>query len=106
MKKAFEFLTNGVEMSFIALIVLGFVISVFVNHALISYGIALITGLLSGKILYHKAKDVLFPHVLLIGGFALGYIIGHKEGSTIVIIALFLVGNAASYFAHKKLGLD
>jgi hypothetical protein len=106
MRKALEFLTNWVELSFILLLILGFVISVFVNDVLLSYALVLMAGLGSGKIIYHKAKDFLFPHILLITGFILGFIIGHKEGSTIALILIFLAGNAISYYAHKKLGLD
>jgi hypothetical protein len=103
MKKAFEFLTNWVEVSFIILLVLGFGISLLINDVYISYGIVLLSGLVSGKIIYHKKKDYLFPYIILIAGFILGYIIGHRQGSAMAIILIFGAGNILCYYAHKKL---
>jgi hypothetical protein len=92
--------------SFIILLVLGFVLSVLITSVYLSYGLAFLAGLCSGKVIYHKKKDNLVPHILLITGFILGYIIGHKAGSTALIIGLFVAGNFASYYAHKHLGLN
>ncbi|MFH1181881.1 MAG: hypothetical protein V1702_02895 [Candidatus Woesearchaeota archaeon] len=105
MKKAFEFLTNWVEVSFIILLLIGFLMSLFINNVFLSYGTVLLAGLASGKILYHKKKDNFFPHILLMTGFILGYIIGNKEGSPVLILLLFIAGIMGSYYAHKKFGV-
>jgi uncharacterized membrane protein len=102
MKKAFEFLTNWVEISFIFLLLFGFFLSAMINNIYLSYGIALLAGLVAGKVIYHKKKDYLFPHVLLITGFILGYLIGNKVGSAIAIIIIFSIGNLISYYLHEK----
>jgi 4-hydroxybenzoate polyprenyltransferase len=105
MKKAFEFLTNWVEVFFIILLLIGFLVSLFINNLYLSYGVVLLTGLASGKILYHKKKDNFFPHLLLMSGFILGYIIGNKEGTPVLILLLFIAGIMGCYHAHKRFGV-
>ncbi|MBN2454607.1 hypothetical protein JXB11_03610 [Candidatus Woesearchaeota archaeon] len=102
MKKAFEFLTNWVEISFILLLLFGFFISAAINSTPLSYVVVFLAGLLSGKVIYHKKKDYLFPHIILITGFILGYLIGNKVGNAILIFIIFLAGNISSYYAHEK----
>jgi 4-hydroxybenzoate polyprenyltransferase len=105
MKKAFEFLTNWVEVFFVILLFIGFLISLFINNVFLSYGIVLLAGLASGKVLYHKKKDNFVPHLLLMSGFILGYIIGNKEGSPLLILLLFVAGIIGCYYAHKQFGV-
>ena len=98
----FERWTEGF---FIALIIIGFVLSVFIKSAFISYLIVFVAGLLAGRsIAVLIRKKNIFPYVLIILGFLIGYLIGSIaiNISRVLIIIIFLIGSVLSYYICKK----
>src|SRR3989338_4140407 len=86
-----------------ALLLVGFFIALVVRSAGMHYIVILIAGLLCGRILYDKHRvQPIFPFVLIVTGFLLGYMLGAIAANKLVVMILFLIGLTISYQAHKK----
>lgn len=101
-KKGFEILTAWVEIFFIVFIVLGALLGFLIRNAALSYTILFLFGLVTGTVLYNKRSVSLFPYILLVSGFAIGYIVGNRVADIFVLLALFITGNITSYQIFDK----
>lgn len=101
-KKGFEVLTAWVEIFFIVFIVLGALLGFLIRNAAMSYTILFLFGLVTGTVIYSKRNVSLFPYILLVSGFAIGYIVGNRVADIFALLALFVVGNVASYHILNK----
>ncbi|HLC70876.1 MAG TPA: hypothetical protein VJI32_02655 [Candidatus Nanoarchaeia archaeon] len=82
-------------------LVLGFIISVLLQSALISYISIAVAGFLAGRIYYIKRyKEPILPFVLIILGFLVGYLIGSIWINRIVVLLLFAIMFWGSYYVH------
>lgn len=100
-KKA-DFFTYWVEGFFVILLITGFIIASLVKSANLSYVIAVLSGLLFGKLVYHKKKDAFAHYALLTIGFIIGYVVGNAVGSRMLTLVFFMAGVVASFYAHEK----
>ncbi len=83
--------------------VAGFMLSVLLQHALLSYITIIISGLVAGRVFYIKhITEPILPFVLIIAGFLLGYLAGGFWASRALLVLLFVAALAVSYFLHKK----
>ena len=96
------FFKNWAEFFFFVLMVIGFIISMIAPSAVISYIVIFLSGMIGGRLLYHRRKKLTFPYYLIIIGFLIGYVIGTYYGSRKVVIILFILGVLFSYHLHKK----
>ncbi len=101
-KRGFDFFTFWVEGFFVILFILGIVIASMIQSAVLSYIIAFLSGLLFGKLIYHKKKDAFAHYALLTIGFVIGYTIGNGVGSRMLTLLLFFMGVFVSFYAHEK----
>ena len=86
-----------------ALLLIGFFIALIIRSTFMHYLVILIAGLLCGRILYDKHRvQPIFPFVLIVTGFFLGYMLGALHASKLAIMVLFLIGLTISYQAHKR----
>ena len=91
------------ETFFIILLLLGFVVSLSIQSAILNYVVIFCAGLMTGRTIFKKkGKQPLFPFFLIIIGFLLGYTLGSFAFSKKIIIFLFIVGSIISYYIHKK----
>jgi len=91
------------EAGTLAFMVLGFVLSILLKVPLLSYLSVIIAGFLAGRVYFIKRyTEPIFPIVLIICGFLLGYLLGGIWASRLWILILFLASWWASYYLHLK----
>lgn len=84
-------------------LVLGFIVSVLFQSALISYLSLAVAGFLAGRIYFIKRyKEPLLPLVLVILGFLVGYLIGSIWVNRVIVFLLFAATFWGSYQLHAK----
>ncbi|MBW3022816.1 hypothetical protein KY308_01820 [Candidatus Woesearchaeota archaeon] len=93
---------SWVEASFIALLVVGIVLSMFARNEVFSYIIISLCGVLFGRLIYEQRKNPKWGFYLIIAGFLLGYVIGNYYANTLVLVILFVVFIIISYIIHLK----
>jgi hypothetical protein len=98
-KKGLEFLANWALIIFIAMLVLSFFLSYVVAVAMVNYGIVFFMGIILGYVIHSNKYGNRFPYYCVAFGIALGYTLGLREGSRIVLLVVFL----ASIILTKKL---
>ncbi len=82
---------------------LGFVFAVLLRNDFLSYSSIFLSGSLAGRIYYIKRyKEPIFPFILIIIGFLLGYIIGSVWVSRVAVFLFFVLGFGLSYYLHLK----
>ena len=99
------FWTSWAEIFFLFLIVIGFLISITIRNALLSYVVIFCVGLMGGRLVAKKIKkQPVFPYFLIILGFLVGFLIGTFtiKVSRILLILLFVIGGITSYIIHRK----
>ncbi len=99
----FKLEEQWVEALAVLLAVVGFILSVLLRNALLSYLTIIAAGLVAGRGFFVKryAEPVL-PFVLLIAGFLVGYLAGGIWVSRLLLLFLFLAAFIVSYYLHKK----
>ena len=97
-----EFHKNWMEFFFIALVVIGVLAALLSPSAAISYAIAFLAGMFAGRLFYEERNRIRFPYIIIMAGFAVGYLIGVYYGSRTIVIVLFVIGAALSYKLYEK----
>lgn len=82
---------------------LGFLLALLLRSALFSYLTIILAGLLAGRVYYiKKLTEPIFPFVLIIVGFLLGYLLGSFWTSRGWSLFLFGCSFGLSYYLHLK----
>jgi hypothetical protein len=98
-----ELETKWPETIALLLLVVGFIIAVVLQSPSLSYLAIILSGGLAGRIYYEKNSKVkLYPLILIILGFLVGYFIGTFWVSRILILVLFGISFGVSYYLHLK----
>lgn len=97
-----DFYKNYYESLFFALVVIGIVVALLAQSAVISYAVIFLSGIFAGRLLYSRKSKTQFPYLMVIVGFAIGYLIGVYYGSRWIAIALFAVGAIVGYKLFDK----
>ena len=87
--------------SVVALVV-AFLVAVFSGSAFVSYTLVFLAGLTFGRVWYRRRRKEQVPLFLIIAGFLLGFLLGTLYGDVRVIVVLFLIGIALSYWLHQQ----
>ena len=81
----------------------GFIISVLLQSAVLSYLSVLLAGFMGGRIYYiKKLHEPILPFILIIIGFLLGYLLGNFWSSRLWTLIFFGLGFGISHYLHKK----
>tara|TARA_B100000315_G_C14398572_1_gene505383 strand:- start:121 stop:453 length:333 start_codon:yes stop_codon:yes gene_type:complete len=98
------FFKSWAEFFFFVLMVLGLIIALWATtmSAVISYIVVFLSGMIGGRLLYHRKKRLTIPYYIILIGFILGYVIGTYYGSRKVVVVLFVLGILLSYHLHNK----
>jgi len=84
-------------------LVIGFLVAIILQSAFFSYLAVLLGGFLAARLYYMKRfKEPIFPFIMIIIGFLVGYLIGGIWVSRFWIIIFFALGFAVSYYLHVK----
>ncbi len=82
-------------------LVLGFILSVLLQSAWMSYLSILVSGFLAGRIYFIKRyKAPLLPVILIILGFLIGYLIGSIWVNRVLVLLFFAGAFWGSYYLH------
>ncbi len=98
----FQYYKNWMEFWFLVLMIIGGFIALLAPSAVISYVIAFMTGLAAGRLIYERKEKIKFPYLMVIAGFAIGYLIGVYYGNRKLVIFLFVIGAIIAYKLYSK----
>ena len=90
------------EYFFLAVMVLGLFFALVAPSAVISYSVALIAGIFGGRLIYERRNNVQVPYIVIMAGFAIGYVIGAYYGSRWIVVVLFIAGTILGYKVYDK----
>lgn len=99
-RRAFQVLSSWVELSCIALVVLGFALGFVIRNLIVSYSTLFLFGLVAG-VLYYKNRDrgSLF---IVLACFLAGYLIGNRVADVYILAGLFVAGIFMAYQALSR----
>lgn len=101
-KRADWFMDNWAEFFAFVLLVIGFIIASSAGSAVILYIVSLLFGGAFGRWWYRFKKKLKVPIVVIIIGALVGLTLGSFYGDRRVVVVLFIVGFAISYYLHDK----
>ena len=91
------------EVSALSFLVIGFVISLLLQSPVLVYLSVIFAGGLAGRVYYlQRYREPLFPFILIILGFLVGYLIGNIWTSRFWTLFFFLSSLGISYYLHVK----
>ena len=94
---------NWAETFFIALVLIGFFIALLLDSAALSYLVIVMAGVIAGRFFFRRrVAQPIFPFVLIIIGFLIGFMIGAIRANKFAIIILFVGATIASYYLHQQ----
>ena len=92
-----------VEVFSVALLVLGFILSILLRSQTLTLVSVILAGFLAGRVYYcKKSKEPILPFILMIVGFLVGYLLGGFWASPFWTLLLFAIGFIGSYYLHLK----
>jgi hypothetical protein len=92
-----------VERFALLFIVLGFLMSILLRNSVFILVTVTIAGFICGRIFYLKRfKEHIFPFIIIISFFLIGYVAGSFSANRILVIILFILGFGISYYLHLK----
>lgn len=93
---------NLVEITMLLVIAAGFIFAITSRSVLATYSLAVLLGIVFGKIWYKFRRKPRIPFLIIVAGFAVGYGIGTIYGSRIFSVMLFVLAMIASYMIHER----
>ena len=82
--------------------VIGLLFALIVPSAAISYMFIFFSGIFAGRVIYERKNKIVFPFLVIIGGFLIGYLAGMRYGDWIVVVAIFVMGVIIGYHLFNK----
>jgi len=101
-KRAVSIFGDWAELLGLLFLIIGFIIAIRSTSAFLSYVIILVIGCMVGRFWYKIKDQFRFPWLIVIFGLLVGYLLGDRYGSNLVIIILFLLGAIVSYYVHEN----
>ncbi len=101
-KKADWFMDNWAEFFAFILLIVGFVIGLSAGSAVILYLTSILFGGAFGRWWYRFRKKLKVPAAIITIGALLGLTLGSFYGDRRIVILLFVIGFAASYYLHER----
>lgn len=84
------------------LLIIGFFLATLAGSAVISYTVITLSGLMGGRIWYRIKENLKTPWVIILFGFLVGFVLGSFYGDKKIIVLLYVVGIAVSYWLHLE----
>jgi hypothetical protein len=87
----------------ILFLAIGFIIAILLRSAFFTYLAVIICGALAARLYYlRRYSEPVFPFILMIVGFLVGYFLGTFWASRFWILVFFLISFGVSYYLHLK----
>lgn len=84
-------------------LLLAFAFAISIQNLWMNYTIILLAGLMAGRVIFNKrGHQPLFPFILIIIIFLVGYLLGSIRFNRIPIFLIFVVATWGSYRLHKE----
>lgn len=99
-KRGVWFSESWAEFFFFCLLIFGFLFSLSLQSAMVSYVMIILFGMMCGRFLAHRKKR--FPFYLIVFGFLVGFLLGARFASWKTLVIFFVLGSIASFFAHER----
>ena len=98
------FALNWAEIVAGIFIVVGIVIAFLSPSAFISYIVIFLSGMIAGRLLWEKRRNVKTPYIYIMLGFLAGFMLGSftHYGNPIIILVLFILGARLMYKLNEK----
>jgi hypothetical protein len=85
------------------LLIVGFLVSALLTSVFLSYLTIFLSGFFAGRVYYDKKhSDPIFPFVLMIVAFIVGYWAGAIFVNRFWVLIFFSIGFGISYYLHLK----
>ncbi len=97
-----EYYKSWMEFWFLVLVLVGLAVALLAPSAFIGYLIALLSGFFAGRLLYERKHKISFPYIIIMAGFAIGYVIGVYYASRSIVVLMFILGAVLSYKLYDK----
>ena len=97
-----DFMLDWPEIIAILFAILGFALALFSGNFVIIYIVALLMGLVFGRLWYKFRLSHTIPIFLALMAFFLGYILGGVWANMRIIAIMLLAGILAGYWLHAK----
>jgi hypothetical protein len=104
-RAAIKWLDNWAEIAAFSVMIVGIIIALLSDSALISYIIIALAGFMVGRAYYMRKSRMRFPFYLITVFFLAGYIIGTAitdRGEPIPIIIFFIIGMYFGNYLYKR----
>ncbi len=98
----FNYFQNWAEWWFFVLLISGFVFALFAPSAVVSYMVIFACGLIAGRMIYDRKGRGIFPYMIIIIGFLIGYLLGAYRGEREIMSVLFVLGALICYYIYDK----
>ncbi|MEK6846208.1 MAG: hypothetical protein AABY26_05585 [Nanoarchaeota archaeon] len=103
METGINWAEDWVEVFFLLFLIFGFITSILLFNPWLSYLSIVLAGFVAGRVFYIKRyKEPIFPLVLIIVGFLLGYILGGFWISRFWALLFFAFSWWLSFYLHRK----
>lgn len=101
-KKADILMDNWAEFFGFVLLVIGFIIGISAGSAVILYIISTLFGMAFGRWWFRFKKKLKVPATIITIGALIGLTLGSFYGDRKIVILIFVLGFAASYYLHER----
>jgi len=99
----FKLIEEWPEALTMVFIVLGFALAILLQSPAFAYFTTIISGALAGRVFYFKRfKEPIFPFIMIIAGFLVGYIVGSFWVNRMAVFMLFALAFIGMYYLHLK----
>jgi len=99
-KKGQNILDTWPEILTVVLLIIGFFVSISLGSMVFTYIVISLIGFMAGRFL--RYRKTAFPFYLIIFGLLLGFVLGARYGNWKVMIFLFALFTAISWYLHEK----
>lgn len=102
MSSTFEFYRSWMEFFLIIVMIIGLILALLVPSAALSYVLVFVSGMFAGRLVYERKNNIVFPYLVIIAAFLIGYLIGVRYGNRYIDVFLFVVAAIISYNLFDK----
>ncbi|MFH1317182.1 MAG: hypothetical protein ABII01_06685 [Candidatus Woesearchaeota archaeon] len=104
-KGKFDMWFGWPEVLSILLLIIGFILSITAQSAVMIYLLVFLSGLFFGRLWFMIQRQIKMPWSIVIFCFLLGYLLGAfltRYGDARIIILIFVIGIMTGYYLHAK----
>lgn len=101
-KGKFAYWSEWAEVFFLILLFVGLLLGAASPSAAITYLVALVAGMITGRLIFERKNKFVAPYMLIVIGFIMGYVVGTFRGSRLITFLLFIFGAALVYYLFDK----